>query len=266
MDALFQRGVLVQIRSSMWSMEVNLDARDIDVNDSDLPDFVRLGYKRLFPKDTRNVFSRISGRSRAQADRYGFGFFLTGAYFVPNDALGALLPQLEASQLEYMNAVEEFLYKYEAAKVSFLNTYPDHRAHLAPFYPSVDELRSKFSFNVWCYRMGSSPAVPIGQFGSISEDDYITWATSAVNELRDEARVVARDIGKAIGNDELNGRNLRKVKSLVDRLATMDLLEDQDLLRAAKNLQTSQTGNAAKALASKAKAVTNVRVRKLLLD
>ena len=266
MDALFKRGVLVQIKVGQWSMEVNLDAEDIDKQESEIPGFARLGFKRLFPKETRNTFSRISGKARSITSRYGFDFFLTGAYFVPNDSLERLLPQLEALQMEYYTAVEGFLYRYDDAKVSFLNEYPEHRANLAPFYPSVDTLRSKFFFNVWCYQMASSPAIPVGEFGGVSNDTYVGWATDAVNSLRDEAREVAKAIGIVSTEGSLDGRNLRRVTNLVDRLAKLDLLEDADLLKAARRLTTDQTGKAVKSLVSAAKRVTNTRVRKLLLD
>lgn len=266
MDALFKRGVLVQIRVGQWSMEVNLDARDIDKADHDIPDFVRLGFKRLFPKNVRNVFSRISGRARTITNRTGYDFFLSGAYFVPNNALEALLPQLEALQMEYYTAVDGFLYRYEDAKVSFLNEYPAHRANLAPFYPDVEELREKFFFNVWCYQMASASAVPVGQFGAVSDESYVGWATDAVNSLRTEAKDVAAAIGTAVREGTLDGRNLRRVGTLVSRLSNLDLMEDKDLLRAAERLADDQSGKALKSLVSAAKAVPNSRVRKLLLD
>ncbi len=266
MDSLFRRGVLVQIKVGQWSMEANLDSEDVGLTDSEIPDFVRLGFKRLFPRETRNTFSRISGRARSITNRFGFDFFLTGAYFVPNDSLEELLPQLETAQVEFYGEVEKFLARYDDARASFLNENPEHRASLAPFYPPENTLRRKFFFNVWCYQMAASPAIPVGEFGSISDESYVGWATDAVNSLRQEAKDVASSIGVAVTEGTLDGRNLRRVSKLIERLSKLDLMGDRDLLRAAERLTTDQTSRAIKGLVSAAKTVTNTRMRKLLLD
>lgn len=265
MKALWERGVLVQIRSGMWSMEASLGANDIDKSESEIPDFVHLGYKRLFPKEVKNAFTRISTRARALSNRYGFDFFLTGAYFVPNSALETLLPLLEEAQTDFYKEVESFTDKYDNSMASFLNAYPDHRDRLAPFYPSVEEVRSRFYMNVWCYRV-TSPGIPIGEFASLSDDVYVNWATDAVNILRKEAVEVANSIGKYIEDDNLNGRSLRKVTTLIERLASLDLVGDKELLDAARKVSSLQTLESTRVLRKAASKVPATMVRKLILD
>lgn len=265
MNTLFERGILVQIKSGMWSMEASLAPKDIDIQDKDLPDFVHLGYKRLFPKEVKNRFTAITARVRTLTNRYGFDFFLTGAYFVPNSSLDNLLPELERAQVEFYKEVESFTEKYNKAKVSYLNAYPEHRAHLAPYYPDVEVVRSKFFMNIWCYKV-DSPGVPVGQFAEMNDEVYVDWATDAVNGLRQEAIEVADSIGKSILDDTLNGRNLRKVKTLIDRLAALDLVGDQDLLKAARTVASEQSMEATRVLKKAAASVSTTRIRKLILD
>lgn len=265
MNLLWEKGVLLQIQSSAWSMEALLNAVDLDKNDNDIPNFVRLGSKRLFPKERRNSFNRLIQRMRSNANRFGFNFFLNGAYFVPNQALEELLILCEKTELEFYVEVESFLESYETEKIAFLNEYPEHRANLAPFYPDVDEVRTKFSLNIWCYQI-SSAAIPMGEFGSITDDAYVEWATSAVNSLRAEAVEVAQYIGDAVTNDSLDGRNLRKVASLIERLSVLDLMEDTTLLQAARQLASNPTVNAVNTLKKAATPIPAINLRRLILD
>ena len=263
MNALWERGTLVQIRSGMWSMETSLDAEDIDKQDDEIPNFVNLGSKRLFPKDVRNRFTRIPTRARSMTNRFGFDFFLTGAYFVPNSALEGLLPELEKLQTQFYEEVETFTQRYDTARISFLNEYPDHRGKLEPYYPPVEDVRSRFYMNVWCYKVTSS-AIPVGQFAELNDDIYVNWATDAVNSLRQEAIGVANDISKSIRDDTLTGKNLQKVNTLIKRLVSLDLVEDSDLVKAARNVSIDRSLNATDALKIAAAPVSVARIRKLL--
>ena len=189
-DGIWKLGSLVQIKSGMWSMEASLEAKDIEKDEKDIPEFMRLGYKRLFPKEVRNKFTSIVSGARNQSSRFGFDFFLTGAYFVPNTALEGLLPILSVASEEFNTTVDSFLDKYDKEKIAFLNTFPEHRKNLEPYYPDVEVIKDKFYFSVWCYSI-SSPAMSIGEFAQLTYKDYEVWATSALNDLRQEATDVA---------------------------------------------------------------------------
>ena len=265
MNSLWNLGTLVQIQSGIWSMEASLKPDDIGKSPSEIPDFVRLGFKRLFPKEAKNAFSSIANKARSTASRYGFDFFLTGAYFVPNGALEALRPVLETAQTDFNKVTDAFIYKYDNAKASFLNQYPDHRANLVPFYPNVEELRSKFYLNIYCYQIGSG-ATDLGAFGGITDDAYIDWATAAVNTLRTEAIDVASAISKAVEDGGLDGRNLRRVFTLVERLSKLDLMNDEKLAAAARAVASNASVKTATGLIKAAKAVPQASIRKLLLS
>ena len=87
-----------------------------------------------------------------------------------------------------------------------------------------------------------------------------------MNSLREEARVVSDAIGGALKDKKLDGRTMRRVQTLVDRLTNMDLMGDTKLRDAALALSVSPTTERAKELKQIATNVTTENVRALLLD
>jgi len=264
MEKLWTLGNLVQIQASVWSMQANLEAKDIEIEQGDIPDFVRLGYKRLFSKETKNAFNRIVSGARSTTLRYGFDFFLTGAYFVPNSTILTVMSALKESKAGFDNEVASFIKRYEKERDAFINRYPEHRATLAPFYPPKDLVQSKFGFKTYCYKISST------QFTAdeVTSDEilYMDWATNTLNQLRQEARTVADSLKVAIADDSLDGRSVRKIATLVGRLVNLDFIQDVDLLNAAKAVALGPTTENLSQLKKMATDIPAIRVRKLLFD
>ena len=224
---LWDKGVLIHVRSGVWSMEARLDAEDIGIT-GDVPDFVNLGYKKLFDKSIRNEFSRIVSNARTALQRYGFNFLLVGSHYIPKEAAPELVPVLQKCREEFYNAVERFIEKYEERREVFLNQYESWRDSLEPHYPDEATVREKFYFDVYSYTIMSTPSYVSfdGLLDSLNEEVYLDWATGTANDLRKEARGVADSLTTAITDGTLDGRRMRRVRTLVDRIATMDLSED----------------------------------------
>ena len=224
---LWDKGVLIHVRSGVWSMEARLDAEDIGIT-GDVPDFVNLGYKKLFDKSIRNEFSRIVSNARTALQRYGFNFLLVGSHYIPKEATPELVPVLQKCREEFYNAVERFIEKYEERRETFLNQYDSWRDSLEPHYPDEATVREKFYFDVYSYTIMSTPSYVSfdGLLDSLNEEVYLDWATGTANDLRKEARGVADSLTTAITDGTLDGRRMRRVRTLVDRIATMDLSED----------------------------------------
>ena len=224
---LWDKGVLIHVRSGVWSMEARLDAEDIGIT-GDVPDFVNLGYKKLFDKSIRNEFSRIVSNARTALQRYGFNFLLVGSHYIPKEAAPELVPVLQKCREEFYNAVERFIEKYDERREVFLNQYYSWRDSLEPHYPDEATVREKFYFDVYSYTIMSTPSYVSfdGLLDSLNEEVYLDWATGTANDLRKEARGVADSLTTAITDGTLDGRRMRRVRTLVDRIATMDLSED----------------------------------------
>ena len=107
--------------------------------------------------------------------------------------------------------------------------------------------------------------------GTVSGEDnademYLQWAMDSMNGLRSEAREVADTIRKSVTDGNLDGRTMRRVQTLIDRLENMDMLEDVSLKNAALALANDATATNADALTKAATDVDLASVRAVLLD
>ena len=262
-QVLWRKGVLVQIQGGVWSMETRLTADDLNMGRNQIPGFATLGKKRLLDPKYKNQFLNIVGKARAAAERLGFGFVLTGSYFVPFGNFDRLKEVIDRQQRAFDSMVDRFIDSYTERRAEFLEQYADHWDKLDPYYPSPDYVRSKFNMKAIYYVASMSGTVS----GEDNADEmYLQWAMDSMNGLRSEAREVADTIRKSVTDGNLDGRTMRRVQTLIDRLENMDMLEDVSLKNAALALANDATATNADALTKAATDVDLASVRAVLLD
>ena len=262
-QGIWKKGILVQIQGGVWSMEAKLQASDIGKESTDIPEFVFLGKKRLFSTKEKNRFLNIVSRARNAAERSGFPFFITGSFFVPFANYDRVKDSVEAERVKFFRLVDEFIERYDERRSEFLETHDSHRALLETHYPDPESVRNMFKFNVVYYMASLSGGITGDASG---EALYLQWAIESMNSLREEARVVSDAIREASVGQNLDGRTMRRVQTLVDRLTNMDLMGDTKLRDAALALSVSPTPERAIALKQVATDVTEDDVRAILLD
>ena len=235
-QGLWRKGVLVQIQGGVWSMETRLTADDLNMGANQIPGFATLGKKRLLDPKYKNQFLNIIGKARAAAERLGFGFVLTGSYFVPFGNFDRLKEVIDKQQRSFDFMTDRFIEGYTERRSEFLEKYSEHWEKLDPYYPSPDYVRSKFNMKA-IYYVASMSGTISGEDGA--DDMYVQWAMDSMNGLRSEARDVAGLIRKSVDEGNLDGRTMRRVQTLIDRLENMDMLEDASLRNAALALAST---------------------------
>ena len=262
-QGLWRKGVLVQIQGGVWSMETRLTADDLNMGVNEVPGFALLGKKRLLDAKYKNEFLNIIGKARSAAERLGFGFVLTGSYFVPFGNFDRLKAVIERQQETFDLKVSRFIEGYTERRAEYLEQYAEYWDKLDPYYPEPEYVRSKFSMQAIYYVASMSGTMTAT---GNSDDLYLKWVVDSMNGLRSEAREVASTIRKATSEGNLDGRTMRRVQTLIDRLQNMDMLEDPNLRNAALALAADASiGNAA-ALEAAATDVGVESVRAILLD
>jgi len=262
-QGLWRKGVLVQIQGGVWSMETRLTADDLNMGANEVPGFALLGKKRLLDAKYKNEFLNIIGKARSAAERLGFGFVLTGSYFVPFGNFDRLKAVIERQQETFDLKVSRFIEGYTERRAEYLEQYAEYWDKLDPYYPEPEYVRSKFSMQAIYYVASMSGTMTAT---GNSDDLYLKWVVDSMNGLRSEAREVASTIRKATSEGNLDGRTMRRVQTLIDRLQNMDMLEDSNLRNAALTLAADASiGNAA-ALEAAATDVEVESVRAILLD
>ena len=262
-QGLWRKGVLVQIQGGVWSMETRLTDDDLNMGVNQVPGFALLGKKRLLDAKYKNEFLNIIGKARSAAERLGFGFVLTGSYFVPFGNFDRLKAVIERQQETFDLKVNRFIEGYTERRAEYLEQYSEYWDKLDPYYPEPEYVRSKFSMQAIYYVASMSGTMTAT---GNSDDLYLKWVVDSMNGLRSEAREVASTIRKATSEGNLDGRTMRRVQTLIDRLQNMDMLEDPNLRNAALALAADASiGNAA-ALEAAATDVEVESVRAILLD
>jgi hypothetical protein len=262
-QGLWNKGVLVQLQRGVWSMEARLTASDLNMPNAEIPEFVTLGKKRLLDAKHKNEFLNIVGKARLAAERLGFNFVLTGSYFVPFGNFDRLKEIVSARQKDFYSLADSFVASYSEKRAEYLSRYASYWDKLEPYYPEPEVVRSKFKFNAIYYVASmSGVASPDGN----ADDMYLNWAVEAMNTLRSEAREVAEAVKNATADGTLDGRTMRRVQTLIDRLQNMDMLEDTALRGAALALAADANLNTAEALQVAAVDVRPGAVRALLLN
>lgn len=262
-QGLWKKGVLVQVQGGVWSMEARLQAGDLNMDSGSIPEFATLGKKRLLDSKHKNEFLGLIQKARGAAERLGFNFVLTGSYFVPFGNFDRLKDIVAARQKDFYRLADSFVLSYAEKRAEYLERYAAYWDKLEPYYPEPEVVRSKFRFNAIYYAASMSGVVsPDGN----SDDMYLSWAVEAMNSLRSEAREVAESVRKATAEGTLDGRTMRRVQTLIDRLQNMDMLEDTTLRGAALALAADANLNTADALQAAAVDVRPGAVRALLLN
>ena len=127
----------------------------------------------------------------------------------------------------------------------------------------MEYVRSRFKFEVVYYAANITSVV---SDDSSAEDMYLSWAVSAMNSLREEARQVADAITSSIDNGTMDGRSMRRVQGLIERVSALDMLDDEDLRGATMALAGSPSKFTANQLKNVATDVNPMYVRRVLLD
>ena len=262
-QGLWRKGVLVQIQGGVWSMETRLTADDLNIGTHQIPGFAILGKKRLLDLKHKNEFLNIIGKARSAAERLGFNFVLTGSYFVPFGNFERLKEVISEQQIEFYRLADRFIEMYTERRAEFLEKYAEYWEKLDPFYPAPESVRNSFKFNAIYYVASMSGVV--SDTGN-ADDMYLNWAVDAMNSLRSESREVADAVEKAVDGGTLDGRTMRRVQTLIDRLQNMDMLEDTTLRGAALALAADASMTTATALKNAAVDVEIGSVRAILLD
>mgnify|MGYP003649069965 CR=1 FL=1 len=262
-QGLWRKGVLVQIQGGVWSMETKLTADDLRLPVGDVPGFASLGKKRLLDPRIKNEFLNVIGKARSAAERYGFNFVLTGSYYVPFSNFDKLKDVVEKQKKVFYEKVDRFIESYTERRSEYLERYSEYWEKLEPYYPEPEFVRSKFNMNAVYYVASMSGTMT--DTGD-SDDMYLKWAVESMNGLRSEAREAAEVIRKATDNGNLDGRTMRRVQTLIDRLQNMDMLEDPTLRNAALALAADATVGNANALEQAASDIDESSIRAVLLN
>jgi hypothetical protein len=263
--------VAVQLSRKMWLGNNKLQGDEIGLDFEALPkdvqDIIKLGSKRMYPKDIRESFVGIYMKAYHYLQANSLPFITDHIRAVPKAKLAEVVARLELFQQEYYEFKVDFIRNYEDMKAKWEDKYrgPIWNS-MQGFYPHKDELAKKFDlfWNVFevssaTYSATSSQEVAVAyqkakqelerRMGEMVEES-ITYlrakASSTVKNLAERLRTGAICTEKTIGSvrnveqwfRELNifgdkgvEEDLKTLRVALQGVESGDLKED-DALRA----------------------------------
>jgi Protein of unknown function (DUF3150) len=262
LDGICQRGVLVTTTVRYWRGCKKLKPEDLGLKSSDVSNrLIRLGQKRLIPKDALNDFSLIESRAHAAVEGASFPFLGGIARFVPNPNLTATTYTLEKLQGEFAEATQSFVENYPSLREKALTEWREAAEHLngsaerllatiEQAFPPAAAINQRFSFEWSLFQISTPDSIRLELVDGVTQieaaqdrqriaaeatrrmqGDLDAFVRESVASLRQETARLASDVLATIDGSEkgVHQRTLNRIGSFIESFRTLNFAGDQQL-------------------------------------
>jgi hypothetical protein len=262
LDAVCQRGVLITTSVRYWRGCKRLKPEDIGLEASKVSErLIRLGQKRLIPRDALSDFALIESRTHATVDGASFPFLGGIARFVPNPRIVEVTNRLESLRGEFQQATQNFVAGYgplrDAAMAEWRQAayqLPGSAEHLISTieqsFPPAGTIAKRFAFEVQMFQITAPEGIRLEIANGVAEfeatetrqriaeqanqrlqSDLDSFVRESVASLRQETARLASDVLSTI-DESKNGvhqRTLNRISSFIDTFRALNFAGDQQL-------------------------------------
>jgi len=248
----FEEMVAVQLNTRSWPGQAKLSAADLGLEESEVPEIFRLGSKRLYPDEWRQVFGQLGNRARSYLNDNSYPFVMEYVRAIPKRNLARVMKRLEELKTEYLTKADEFVTHYEAIKAEWRGKYPDIWDRLAPHYPTCSQLRRKFDFFWTVFEIrgaqvqeGSAPEIIAAyeQARTELQERYQEMVEEAVVYLRKKVVETVQNLssrlkdGRIVRNDTLDS-----VRRVEDWFKDLNIFGDKQVEESLTQLRAAING------------------------
>ena len=165
LDVLTREGVLINVSVRYWRATKKLTAEDLGLRSEDVTErLIRLGHKKLLPKERLQPFALIEGRSHAFVEANTFPFLGGLGHFLPNAKIDGVSARLKELEDEFDQAKADFIAQYETIRAEALREWegaasklgnrPDQLvAAIQDAFPVSARIERYFGFTVQVYQI-----------------------------------------------------------------------------------------------------------------
>lgn len=262
LEAVCRRGVLCATSVRYWRGCKRLNAEDLGLDPSSVSDrLIRLGHKRLVPREALAAFALIESRAHALVEGSSFPFLGGIARFVPNPRLAALNEGLDHLQEEFRQAVLDFVAGYAPLRERALAEWSDAArqldgnaerllATIGQAFPPHSDIARRFGFESKFFQVAAPESLRLEVSESIEQleiadqrrrvaddarrrlqsdlDDFIR---ESVTTLREETARLAADVLATIdgGDGGVHQRTLNRLTTFIDSFRSLNFAGDAQL-------------------------------------
>ena len=262
LEAITRQGVLYAASVRYWRGCKQLKAEDLGIDPSHVDErLIRLGHKRLVPKEALAPFALIEGRVHAAIEAASFPFLGGIARFVPNTRLEEVTRGIEKLRDEFRDATLAFVADYSPMRENALNEWREAARHLngsaarllatiEASFPPAGEIAAKFNFETRVFQVAVPDSLRLEVASSVEQQtimdarrrvaedatrrmqaDLDGFVRESVTALREEAARIAGEVLATIDSSEngVHQRTLNRLTTFIDQFKTLNFAADTQL-------------------------------------
>ncbi|MDF1657900.1 MAG: DUF3150 domain-containing protein [Verrucomicrobiales bacterium] len=266
LDVLTREGVLINASVCYPRFHKKLRAADLGLEPDQVSErLVSLGHKKLLPREALADLALVESRTHALIEKNTFPFLGGIGHFLPNGKLVDVQEQLNAQQVCFRTATENFLHRYadtrrqaladwRAAIGQIAKTHDDRETLLAQIesaFPSREFIEPRFAFEVHLFQI----AVPedLGmELISFADQNEVRLARhdavrdaqreiqsgvesfvgECVTELRQQTAQLCEDMLASLRGGKTNGvhqKTLNRLVKFIDDFKSLNFADDTEM-------------------------------------
>jgi hypothetical protein len=270
LDAVCQKGVLVTTTVRYWRGCKKLKAEDLGLKPSDVSDrLIRLGQKRLIPRDALADFALVESRAHAAVEGASFPFLGGIARFVPNPNLATTINTLEKLRGEFDEATRSFSENYPALREKALAEWREAAQHLngsaerliatiEQAFPPAAAINQRFSFEWQLFQIAAPDSIRLEIVDGVTQieatadrqriaaeatrrmqSDLDAFVRESVASLRQETARLASDVLATIDGSEkgVHQRTLNRIATFIESFRSLNFAGDSQLEQTLENFR-----------------------------
>ncbi len=293
LDGICQRGVLISTSVRYWRGCKRLKAEDLGLKPSDVSDrLIRLGQKRLIPKDALADFSLIESRAHAAVEGASFPFLGGIARFVPNPKLSSTLTTLEKLRDEFVEASRSFEENYPTLREKALSEWREAAQHLGSSgnadrliatieqsFPPAGVISQRFDFSWQVFQISAPESIRLEIVDGVSQveanqerqriaaeatrrmqSDLDSFVRESIASLRQETARLASEVLATIDGSEkgVHQRTLNRIGTFIESFRSLNFAGDAQLEQTLENFRESLLRRSAEEYRNQPSAMANL--------
>lgn len=272
LEGICQRGVLVSTSVKYWRGCKRLKAEDLGLNPSDVSErLIRLGQKRLIPRDALADFALIESRAHAAVEGASFPFLGGLARFVPNPRLASTIDTLEKLRGEFDDASRSFSENYPVLREKAIAEWREAAQHLngnserliatiEQSFPPAGAINQRFSFEWQLFQIAAPDSIRLEVVDGITQieaaqdrqriageatlrmqNDIDAFIRESVASLRQETARLASDVLATIDGSEkgVHQRTLNRISNFIESFRSLNFAGDAQLEQTLENFRAN---------------------------
>lgn len=270
LDGICQKGVLITTTVRYWRGCKRLKPEDLGLKPTDVSArLIRLGQKRLVPKDALSDFALIESRAHAAVEGSSFPFLGGIARFVPNPNLAGTINILEKLRGEFTEASRSFAENYPTLREKALTEWREAAQHLngnaerlittiEQSFPPAGAINQRFEFSWQLFQIAAPDSIRLEIVDGVTQieavqdrqriateatrrmqSDLDAFVRESVASLRQETARLASDVLATIDGSEkgVHQRTLNRISTFIESFRGMNFAGDAQLETTLENFR-----------------------------